>query len=104
MGRSTKGADYQDIPRPIAALADEYAPGHHDPHHHHKRAQLIYACAGVTVVITEHASFVVPPQRAVWVPAGVEHSCLGEPSLEFRRRPDRRDPVAIQNQALVFKQ
>ena len=50
MGRSTKGADYQDIPRPIAALADEYAPGHHDPHHHHKRAQLIYACAGVTVV------------------------------------------------------
>jgi AraC-like DNA-binding protein len=73
MSRSTKGADYQDIPRPIAALADEYAPGHHDPHHHHKRAQLIYASAGVTVVITDQASFVVPPQRAVWVPAGVEH-------------------------------
>ncbi len=73
MSRSTKGADYQDIPRPIAALADEYPPGHHDPVHHHKRAQLIYACAGVTVVITSNASFVVPPQRAVWVPAGVEH-------------------------------
>jgi len=73
MGRSTKGADYQDIPRPIAAMADEYPSGHHDPHHHHKRAQLIYACAGVTVVITGQASFVVPPQRAVWVPAGVEH-------------------------------
>lgn len=73
MGRSTKGADYQDTPRPIAAMSDEYASGHHDPHHHHKRAQLIYACAGVTVVITEQASFVVPPQRAVWVPAGVEH-------------------------------
>ena len=57
----------------FAALADEYAPGHHDPHHHHKRAQLIYACAGVTVVITDQASFVVPPQRAVWVPAGMEH-------------------------------
>ena len=28
---------------------------------------------GVTVVITEQASFVVPPQRAVWMPAGVEH-------------------------------
>lgn len=73
MSRSTKGADYQDIPRPIAALADEYPPGHHDPRHHHKRAQLLYACAGVTVVITNDASFVVPPQRAVWVPAGVEH-------------------------------
>jgi hypothetical protein len=73
MARSTRGIDYQDIPRPIAALSDEYAAGHHDPHHHHKRAQLIYACAGVTVVITEQESFVVPPQRAVWVPAGVEH-------------------------------
>jgi AraC-like DNA-binding protein len=73
MSRSTRGADYQDIPRPIAAMADEYPPGHHDPRHHHKRAQLIYACAGVTVVVTGHASFVVPPQRAVWVPAGVEH-------------------------------
>lgn len=73
MGRSTKGADYQDVPRPVAALSDEYPPGYHDPRHHHKRAQLIYASAGVTVVITDRVSFVVPPQRAVWVPGGVEH-------------------------------
>ena len=73
MGRSTRGADYQDIPRPIAALSDEYPPGHHDPHHHHKRAQLIYACAGVTVVITDQASFVVPPQC---LQAEVSSACL----------------------------
>ncbi|MGH8204674.1 MAG: AraC family transcriptional regulator [Steroidobacteraceae bacterium] len=84
MSRSTRGADYQDIPRPIAAMADEYPPGHHDPRHHHKRAQLIYACAGVTVVITEQASFVVPPQRAVWVPAGVEHEAYVRSHVSLR--------------------
>jgi AraC-like DNA-binding protein/mannose-6-phosphate isomerase-like protein (cupin superfamily) len=73
MIRSTKGADYQRVPRPIAALADEYAAGFVDPRHSHERAQLIYACAGVTLVTTDRASFIVPPQRAVWVPAGVEH-------------------------------
>src|SRR5258706_11671898 len=73
MSRSTRGADYQNVPRPVAALADEYPPGHHDPRHQHARAQLLYASVGVVVVITDHASFVVPPQRAVWVPAGVPH-------------------------------
>ena len=69
--RSTRGIDYQRIPRPIGALADEYADGHIDPRHKHERAQLLYATTGVITVITDQTSFVVPPQRAVWVPAGV---------------------------------
>ena len=34
-------------------------------------------------VIVESASFVIPPQRAVWVPAGIAHevSCRGYVSL-----------------------
>jgi AraC-like DNA-binding protein/mannose-6-phosphate isomerase-like protein (cupin superfamily) len=73
MSRSTKGEDYQHVPRPIAVLVDEYVPGYLDPRHRHERAQLIYGCAGVALVTAGHTSFVVPPQRAVWVPAGVEH-------------------------------
>ncbi|TLY49791.1 MAG: AraC family transcriptional regulator [Gammaproteobacteria bacterium] len=71
--------DYQDIPRPIGALADEYPDGHIDPRHSHARAQLVYSTTGVMTVITDQASFVVPPQRAVWVPARVEHEvhCRG---------------------------
>lgn len=81
--RSTRGIDYQDVPRPIAGLADEYAPGWVDPFHSHKRAQLLYASAGVTSVTTELASFVVPPQRAVWIPSGVAHEvhCRGNVSV-----------------------
>lgn len=80
--RSTRGADYQDVPRPVSALADDYPPGHIDPPHSHSRAQLLYSTTGVMIVITKASSFVVPPQRAVWVPGGVEHEvrCRGRVS------------------------
>jgi AraC-like DNA-binding protein len=77
--RSRRGIDYQEIPRPIGALADEYPDGFIDPRHSHARAQLLYGITGVMTVITDQASFVVPPQRAVWIPARVEHEvyCRG---------------------------
>ncbi len=80
--RSTRGADYQDVPRPVSALADDYPSGHIDPKHSHRRAQLVYSTTGVMTVTTAAASFVVPPQRAVWVPGGVEHEahCRGRVS------------------------
>ncbi len=73
MTRSTRGADYQDVPRPVAALAAEYPPGWYDPPHTHKRGQLIYATHGVLVCTTQSAAFVVPPRRALWVPPGEVH-------------------------------
>jgi AraC-like DNA-binding protein len=42
--------------------------------HTHKWDQLTYATEGVLTVKTAHATWVVPPHRAVWVPAGVEHT------------------------------
>lgn len=75
-GRSKRGIDYQFVPRPVAALADEYPADLYDPPHSHPRAQLVYACAGVMSVTTPTVSVVVPPQRAVWVPAGMEHDAL----------------------------
>lgn len=41
--------------------------------HSHERAQLIYATAGTMRVSTGEAMWMVPPQRAVWMPAGVVH-------------------------------
>lgn len=42
--------------------------------HYHLEQQLIYPSRGVLRVSTEAGSWIVPPQRAVWVPAGVAHS------------------------------
>jgi AraC-like DNA-binding protein len=68
---------------PIIGLDDEYSPGFVDPRHSHSRAQLLYASSGVMSVTVDDAVFVVPPQRAVWLPSGVEHevSCRGHVSL-----------------------
>ncbi len=84
MPRSTRGADYQDVPRPVAALADEYPPNSYDPPHSHKRGQLVYAISGVLVCTTREATFVVPPQRALWVPAGVVHEARTRGHVSLR--------------------
>lgn len=64
-------------------MADEYSAGFIDPQHQHSRAQLLYASAGVMSISTAEGSFVVPPQRALWIPSGVEHevSCREPVSL-----------------------
>ena len=84
MGRSTRGDDYQDVPRPVAALADEYPPNFYDPPHSHKRGQLIYAISGVLVCTTRDATYVVPPQRALWVPSGVVHAAYTRGHVSLR--------------------
>src|SRR5580700_9207503 len=43
------------------------------PPHAHDWHQLIYASEGVMWVQTAEGDWVVPPSRAVWVPAGIEH-------------------------------
>jgi AraC-like DNA-binding protein len=71
------------IDRPVVALRDEYPAGFTDPMHSHDYVQILYASAGVMSVTTPETSFVIPPQRAVWLPAGVSHevSCRGPVSL-----------------------
>lgn len=67
----------------VCGLTDEYPAGFVDPVHAHDRIQVLYACSGVMSVVTPSTSFVVPPQRAVWLPAGMLHevSCRGPVSL-----------------------
>jgi AraC-like DNA-binding protein/mannose-6-phosphate isomerase-like protein (cupin superfamily) len=71
--RSTDPDDYQDVPRPVALLARDVGDHHTTSWHSHKRAQLVFATSGVMVVRTRQGAWVIPPQRAVWVPAGMEH-------------------------------
>jgi len=42
--------------------------------HDHARHQLVYPSSGVLHVRTDRGAWVVPPRRAVWLPAGVPHS------------------------------
>lgn len=77
-------AELQDVPRPIAGLADEYAAGYVEGAHSHRRAQLLYASKGVMSVLTDAGGFVVPPQRAVWLPAGMRHEVRCRDAVSLR--------------------
>jgi AraC-like DNA-binding protein len=54
---------------PVTILHD-----HTTSRHVHEWDQFTYAASGAMRVHTEAASWVVPPHRAVWVPAGVTHA------------------------------
>lgn len=62
------------IPRPVVTMATDYPAGERIPEHHHRRAQLIHAAAGVMTVLTRAGRYVIPPGRALWVPAGMPHA------------------------------
>lgn len=72
------------LPRAVAALANYYGPGHHITPHSHRHAQLLYATSGVMRVTTADGAWVVPPLRAVWLPAGVEHEVIVRGALTMR--------------------
>jgi len=75
--------DMDRIPRPILAMAKEFPRGHVIPSHAHNRSQLLYASSGVMTVEASGGIWVVPPLRAVWIPAATEHriNCTGDLSM-----------------------
>jgi AraC-like DNA-binding protein len=58
----------------VRTYAVRHLNGHQIPPHSHDWHQLIYASEGVMWVHTALGDWVVPPNRAVWMPAGIEHS------------------------------
>jgi AraC-like DNA-binding protein len=71
--RSTNREDFQVVPRPIGAMAKDFPDGYFIAPHAHPRSQLIHASSGVMRVRTPQGVWVVPPHRAVWVPADIVH-------------------------------
>jgi AraC-like DNA-binding protein/quercetin dioxygenase-like cupin family protein len=82
--RSIDPRDYQDVARPVAAMAKSFAAGQATQPHSHPRDQLIYAVSGVMRVRSGQAAWIVPPDRAVYMPAGVEHAVATRGRVEMR--------------------
>jgi AraC-like DNA-binding protein len=55
-------------------VARTYRKGVRLDTHMHREAQLVYAAQGTMQVTTPEGRWLVPPDRAVWVPALLEHS------------------------------
>ena len=79
------------VDRPLAAFARDYADRDDTGRHSHARAQLLYAVAGVMRIATDAAAFVVPPGRALWVPAGLPHAVAMQGAVAMRALFVRED-------------
>lgn len=64
----------EGLDRPLIAIGTDYPSGFQLPSHRHRRSQLLYGASGVMQVVTQGGSWIVPPQHAVWIPAGQLHS------------------------------
>lgn len=99
--------DYRFVlgPFPIIGGGPHHAESETIPAHAHDRDQLLYPGRGLLTVTTEDGVWVVPPERAVWIPAGSVHavtavlstdnrSLFFEPKVELRNR-GRCEVIAV---------
>ena len=67
--------------------------------HTHRQHQLLYAMSGVARLQTESAQFLLPPQRAAWIPARARHATdlngAKVLSIYFERATLPRDDVRV---------
>lgn len=71
--RSKKADDLQSASPAIVALARDDEQGYVVEPQQHPRGQLLYAVEGVMRVRTPEGMWIIPPRRALWIPAGVVH-------------------------------
>lgn len=93
LGSADPLAERINVATPVVALATNYPNGYVIKPHMHDRYQLVHAISGLMTVTTEKGIWLVPPHRAVWVPAFMEHSIEVTGELMMRSLFVRSDYV-----------
>ena len=73
-----------DLSQAVVTRSTAYADGHHIAPHWHSRAQFVFAVAGTMRVRTPRRAWIVPPSRALWVPARTVHEIEMHGVVEMR--------------------
>jgi AraC-like DNA-binding protein/quercetin dioxygenase-like cupin family protein len=72
-------------PRPVAPVSRrQLLTGEAIEPHFHDQAQLVYPAHGLLGVTTGRGTWMAPPNRAVWIPAGTEHQHRAYGVTDFR--------------------
>lgn len=69
-----RSRDYENVGRPVVGVGHDFSESLETAEHVHRRGQFLYAASGVLAVRTPVGAWVVPPERAVWIPRGIAHS------------------------------
>lgn len=65
-------------------LASDYPAGHWIAPHVHDAHQIVHASSGVLRVVSDNDSWVVPPGRAIWMPAHRAHAVYCHTAVQMR--------------------
>src|ERR1700719_1160965 len=68
----------------IASVSADLPHGYVIPEHSHPEDQLLFASKGVMTLRTTRGVWVVPPLRAVWIPADTSHSVTMSGQVSMR--------------------
>src|ERR1700761_1899553 len=94
-----------DVPRRDLTGATYQELGHRDTidWHYHDAQQLVYPSRGVLAISTTLGTWIVPPQRAVWIPAQVAHAHQAHGPTQMRTLafPARVDPLGLDSPAVL---
>jgi AraC-like DNA-binding protein len=79
--------------------------------HTHRDHQLAWASSGVLTVVTDASTWVLPPTRALWIPAGLPHETLASGRATMRTlyiRPNLctvnwKEPTPVAARALLVE-
>lgn len=76
--------DLKQLPREVFSRQQDMPAKHYFPQHKHKWHQLVYATSGVLIVDVIGKRLFIPPENAVWLPCGYQHSVSTEYGAEMR--------------------
>src|SRR5213075_264799 len=68
----------------LTTLSYEFGDKYEIPEHFHDTDQLVFASSGVMTVQTGQGLWVVPPQRAVWIPSRTVHRITMSGAVSMR--------------------
>ncbi|WP_084623945.1 AraC family transcriptional regulator [Oceanospirillum beijerinckii] len=72
------------LPRRVFVRQESMPPEHYFPAHQHPWHQLLYATSGVLTVDVVDKRLFISPEKAVWLPAGTEHSVATQYGAELK--------------------
>ena len=79
-----KHLQFHDTPCAMVAMEVDYPDGATTGWHAHPRDQLLYAIEGVMIVRSAVGFWIVPPSRALWLVAGLEHEVKMSGQVKIR--------------------
>ncbi len=81
---TTNASDYQRLPQSIGVMTKTATKGTFIPPHKHERDQLLFARTGIMRAETSTQSWIVPADRAIYIPANTVHSVTMRSDVEMR--------------------